>query len=118
MTLRHARNDRMDATDRAELMQKADPKDPIEPIEQAEPTEPIEQEEPIEPIESTEPLDAIERNEPSDQSDHFDVFQRASAVTPRIVIPRRHPRVISVMAIRVASALRICSWRIASWCTA
>lgn len=73
----------MDATDKAEPMQKADPKDPIEPTEQAEP---------IEPIESTEPFDAIERNESSDQSDHFDVFGRALVVTRRIVVSRgSHP---------------------------
>ena len=78
VTPSRARNERMDATDKAEPIQKADPKDPIEPTEQAEPTE---------PIESTEPLDAIERNESSDQSDHFDVFDRALAVTRRIVVP-------------------------------
>jgi hypothetical protein len=76
----------MDATDKAEPIQKADPKEPIEPTEQAEPIEPIE------PIESTEPFDAIERNESSDQSDHFDVFDCACALTRRIVVPARVTR--------------------------
>ena len=80
MTPRRARNDRTDAIDKAELIQKADPKDPIEPTEQAEP---------IEPIESTEPLDAIERNESLDHSDHFEVFDCALAVTRRIVVLAR-----------------------------
>jgi hypothetical protein len=71
----------MDATDKAEPIQKADPKEPIEPTEQ---------DEPIEPIESTEPFDAIERNESSDQSDHFDVFDCALALTRRIVVPAPH----------------------------
>lgn len=72
----------MDATDKAEPIQKTDPKDPIEPTEHADP---------IDPIESTERLDAIERNESSDQSDHFDVPDCAHAVTMRIVVARSHP---------------------------
>jgi hypothetical protein len=67
----------MDAIDKAEPIQKADPKDPIEPTEQAEP---------IEPIESTEPLDAIERNESLDHSDHFDVCDCALALMRRSVV--------------------------------
>jgi hypothetical protein len=64
MIWRRARNDKIDARDNAEPIERTEPKDPIEPSEQAEP---------IEPMESTERLDPIDSNESSDQSDHLDV---------------------------------------------
>lgn len=65
MIPQRARNDSIDATDKADPTQNAEPNDPIEPTEQAEP---------IEPIESTERFDPIESNDSSDHSDHFDVL--------------------------------------------